>query len=62
MIVLIYTGADEVAGNRAPQWAARGTDVFMLNVLFVNSCVYIKFLWREISFWDTNMSIYLFVN
>jgi len=42
MIVLIYTGADEVAGDRAPQWAAFGT-----NVLFVDFCVYILNSYEE---------------
>ena len=28
-----YTGADEIAGNRAPQWAAEGLDSFKLNAL-----------------------------
>jgi len=40
--MLIYTRAYKVVGGRAPQWTARGTNVFILNVLVVNLCVYIK--------------------
>jgi len=62
--MLIYTGEEEVAGNRAPQWAARETNVFILNVLFVNFCVYIKILMKRDIFWDTIWDIYicLYVN
>jgi len=48
-------GTDEVAGDRASQWATKGTNAFMLNVLFVSFCIYIKSLRRGLSFWDTNM-------
>jgi len=63
MIVLIYTGAYEVAGDRAPQWVPRGTNVFILNVLFVIFCVYIKIPKKSNIFWDTilNNSIYSYV-
>ena len=34
MMIVFYTGVDEVAGNRVSQWAAGGWDNFNLNVLF----------------------------
>jgi len=52
MIVLIYTGANKVVGDRTPQWAARETNVFILNVLFVIFCVYIKIPKKNDIFWD----------
>ena len=40
MIVLIYTGADEVAGDRAPRWATRGTNVLFW-MFYLYTFVYI---------------------
>jgi len=31
----IYTGADEIAGNRAPQWAAEGLNKFKVLLCFI---------------------------
>jgi len=55
MIVLIYTGADKVAGDSAPQWAAGGWDIIILNVLFLNFCVYIKISMKKNIFLRYNM-------
>ena len=52
MIVLIYTRGDEVAGDKALQWVVRGWDVFILNVLFLNFCIYIKISMKRDIFWD----------
>jgi len=54
VMIVFYTGAYEIVGNRAPQWAVGGLDRFKLNALlcfiFKLFDVYIKFLWRGISF------------
>ena len=57
MIVLIYTRAYEVGGDRAPQWAGKGTNVFMLNVLFVNFSVNIKIPMKKDIFLRYNYEI-----
>jgi len=68
MIVLIYTGADEVVGNRAPQWAEGGLDRFKLNVLlcfFLNFLMYILNPYEEGYLFEIQIStssICLFVN
>jgi len=33
MMIMFYTGEDEVIGNKVPQWTTRGWDNFHLNVL-----------------------------
>jgi len=43
MIVLIYTWANEVAGDRAPQWAARGT-----NVLFWMWDIFLRYKYEKV--------------
>jgi len=62
MIVLIYTGANEVAGDRTPQCASRGTYIFMLNVLFVNFYVNIKILMRRDIFFRYNYEIVVYIH
>ena len=59
-----YTGVDEVASKRAQQLAARGWDAFILDVLFLKFCVYIKIPKKRDIFWDTiwGSSICLYVN
>jgi len=44
MMIVLYTRAYEIAGNRAPKWAAGECDSFNLNVVFVFKTfdVYIK--------------------
>ena len=44
VMIVLYTGADEIAGNRAPKWATGGCENFNLNALFVFKTfdVYIK--------------------
>ena len=34
VMIGFYTGANEIAGNRAPQWTTGGWDTFHLNALF----------------------------
>jgi len=42
VMIVLYTGADEIAGNRAPKWAAGGCDslIWML-YLFLKLLMYI---------------------
>jgi len=49
---LIYTGADDVAGDRALQWVVGGRNIFILNFLFLNFFVYIKISMKRDIFWD----------
>jgi len=57
--MLFYTGADEISDDRAPKWAARWWDVFILNVLFLILCVYIKIPYEERYILRYNMRIYV---
>jgi len=67
MTIVFYTETYEIAGNRAPQWAAQGLDRFKLNAwlcfIFKLFDVYIK-SYEEgyLLFWDTNMrKQYMFI-
>jgi len=57
-------GADEIAGNRVCQWVVRGGNAFILDVLFLNFCIYIKIPKKIDIFWDTiwDSSICLYIN
>jgi len=61
VMIVFYTGAYEIAGNRTPQWATGVLDRFTFECfvsfvfIFFTFDVYINSLWRGISFWDTNM-------
>ena len=52
--MLIYTGANEVVGNKAYQWTTRWWDAFYFGCfVFLNFCVYIKIPKKKDIFWDT---------
>jgi len=64
VMIVLYTGADEIAGNRAPKWAVGGCDSFNLNVLFVfflTFDVYIKIPMKRDIFFRYEIVIYMHI-
>ena len=64
VMIVLYTGADEIAGNRAPKWAARRCDSFNLNALFVFKTfdVYIKIPMKRDILFIYNYDIVMFIH
>ena len=64
VMIVLYTGADEIAGNRAPKWATGGCDNFNLNALFVFKTfdVYIKIPMKGDNIFRYNYEIVIYIH
>ena len=64
VMIVLYTGVGEIAGNRAPKWAAGGCDNFNLNALFVFKTfdVYINIPMKRDIFFRYNYEIVIYIH
>ena len=64
MMIMLYTGAYEIAGNRAPKWAAGGVIVliWMLCLCFKTFDVYIKIPIKRDIFFKYNYEIVIYIH